>query len=205
MKQPLPIRWAQKSGLFIALLYLGIYIPLAGVTYFPFWYETNCHFHNGCQRFGEEKAVQRIHELTAFMRHTGELAHADWTQKEKWHLAEVRLIFDRLFFAALGAILACLLLFHRDGLRQSSMASMVLIACCAGVLPFFDYFWKDIFHGYLFDNTFWKNNPADVSYYIMPRVFFKYTMMLIIGAALLLNTGVFLLTRAKGKTWAQGR
>ncbi len=189
---PLPLRWGQKFSIGLCLIYLSVYIPIFGVLYFPFWYEINCNWHGRCEQFGNEKATDRIHELVAYMSHVGELSGSDWTLKEKWHLEEVRRIFDCLFFAGIVAGGLLILLFNTKTIRWASIGNIVLLLCFCGILPFFGFFWRDIFHEWLFDNAFWKNNPHDVSYYIMPRVFFKHTMMLVIGIAIFINGGLFL-------------
>ncbi|MFP4226964.1 MAG: DUF1461 domain-containing protein [Desulfobacterales bacterium] len=201
-KRLLPIRRLQSVLPAFALLYLSVYIPIAGVLYFPFWFDANCHWHDRCQRFGEQKAADRIDELTAYMRHMGDLSSSDWTLKEKWHLEEVRGIFDALFFAGLAAAGVLISLFNAKTLRRAGLANIGIMLCLCAILPFFGFFWRDIFHEWLFDNAHWKNNPGDVSYYIMPRVFFKHTMMLIIGVSALINAGVFmgLLKRRKQST-----
>ena len=178
--------------LFLSLPCITIYIPLAAVIYTPFWYKANCSWHPRCEDFGKTRAVRHIQELTGYLRHSGELESPAWTNKERWHLAEVRQIFDRLFFIALAAAGILIALFDRGALKTPALVNIGLMLLLCAVLPFFTIFWRDIFHGWLFDNTYWKNNPADVSYYIMPRVFFKHTMMLLIAAAGLLNAGVFL-------------
>ncbi|MBS3758662.1 MAG: DUF1461 domain-containing protein [Desulfobacterales bacterium] len=191
-KWPLPLRWGQKLLLGLCLLYLSVYIPIFGVLYFPFWYEINCHWHDRCERFGDEKAVERIHELVAYMRHAGELSGSDWTLKERRHLEEVRRIFDHLFFAVIVAGGLLILLFRAKTVRRAGIGNIILLLCLCGILPFFGYFWRDIFHELLFGNALWKNSPHDVSYYIMPRVFFKHTMMLVIGMAIFINGSLFL-------------
>ncbi len=191
-KWRLPIRWLQNGLLAITLLYLSIYLPIAGVLYSPLWYDANCHWHDRCHRFGEQKAADRIDELTAYMRHMGDLSSSDWTIKETWHLEEVRRIFDALFFTGLAAAGVLIFLFNAKTLSRAGLANIGILLCLCAILPFFGYFWRDVFHEWLFDNTYWKNNPRDVSYYIMPRVFFKHTMMLVIGVSAFINAGVFL-------------
>jgi len=186
------LRWLKNWLMWACLFYLSIYIPIAGVLYFPFWYEANCHWHERCHRFGEERAADRIDELAAYMRHTGKLTSTDWTIKEKRHLAEVREIFDYLIFTGLGAAVALILLFNAKTIRRAGLVNIGILLCLCGILPFFGFFWRDLFHEWLFDNTYWKNNPGDVSYYIMPRVFFKHTMMLVIAMASFINAGFFL-------------
>ena len=178
--------------LFLSLLYITIYLPLAAVIYTPYWYKANCSWHPRCEHFGKIRAARHIKELTGYLRHSGELESPAWTNKERRHLAEVRQIFDRLFFIALAAAGLLTSFFDRGALKTAALANIGLMLVLCAVLPFFTVFWRDIFHGWLFDNTYWKNNPADVSYYIMPRVFFRHTMMLLIAAAWLFNTGTFL-------------
>jgi uncharacterized membrane protein len=192
MREPLFSRGAKGILFFFSLLYLSIYLPLAGVIYFPAWYEASCSWHDRCERFGKARSFDYIAELVGYMRHTNDLAGPEWTLKEKWHLAEVRQIFDRLFYAALAAAALFLLFFHAAGLRWAAPAGIGLLLLLCGIFPFFGTFWRDIFHEWLFDNTYWKNNPADVSYYLMPRVFFKHTLMLIIGAAVLVNAALLM-------------
>jgi uncharacterized membrane protein len=198
----LPLRLMRSILLGFCLLYLTIYLPIAGVLYLPLWYSANCQWHDRCHMFGELRSAARISELAAYMRHTaGQLESADWTTKEKRHLAEVRQIFDHLFLIALGAAGLGIYLFNAKSLRRGALANIGILFCLCGILPFFGYFWRDIFHEWLFDNPYWKNNPSDVSYYIMPRVFFKNTMILVIGISALINTAIFLALTHRRKTW----
>jgi uncharacterized membrane protein len=192
MQAPLPLKWLKRLLIFLFLFYASFYLPMAGVLYSPFWYKANCGWHERCERFGSEKAFDRIDELVGFLRHTSSLSSPDWTLKEKWHLEEVRRMFDLAALIFLGALGALLLFSDAASLRSAALAGIVLLILLCSVLPFFDVFWKDIFHKWLFDNTYWKNNPKDVSYYIMPRVFFKYTVAFIIAASALINTGILL-------------
>jgi len=187
-----PQQWLKYLLLLLCLLYLSIYIPMAGVIYTPFWYKANCNWHPRCAHFGESRAAGHIDELAGYMRHTKELASPAWTKKERWHLAEVRQIFDRLFLAAIAAAGLLTALFNKDAIKYAALSNIALMLLLCGVLPFFTVFWRDIFHGWLFDNAYWRNNPGDVSFYIMPRVFFKHTMMLLMAAAGLVNAGSFL-------------
>ena len=185
------MNFLKHTLLLLSLLYLTIYIPMAAVIYTPLWYKANCSWHPRCESFGETRAVRHIHELTGYLRHTGKLESTAWTNKERWHLAEVRQIFDRLILTALAAAGLLIAFFDRGALKYAALANIGLMLVLCAALPFFTVFWRDIFHGWLFDNTYWKNNPADVSYYIMPRVFFRHTLMLLIAAAALFNAGTF--------------
>ncbi|HLP45003.1 MAG TPA: hypothetical protein VK469_03615, partial [Candidatus Kapabacteria bacterium] len=78
-----------------SLLYLTLYIPFAFMVYFSPWYRLNCRIHPISQRIPTEKASVYINELTGFFLHRNQL-ETTWSAKEKFHLSEVRGIFDFL-------------------------------------------------------------------------------------------------------------
>lgn len=163
-----------------ALLYLTLYLPLAGMIYLPYWYETNCDWHPRCERLGQERSEQAIAELTQFFAHRGELKRP-WSDKEQQHLAEVRQIYDRMLIA-LGLLSLLLIgcLHHPRLLRKAAGINVLIFLALSAILPFFTPFWKQIFHPLLFDNQLWINTRADQSWYIMPRLFFRNSMALLI-------------------------
>ena len=180
--------------LFLSLLYVTIYIPFFSVTYFPSWYNFSCQWNERCHYFGLEESANCIDQLVSFFRHTGELTHNRWSQKEKLHLADVREMFDRLAFTALLAVALLLFTIKQSPVRWFAIANIIIIISFFSIFPFFKYLWRDIFHGILFDNTYWRNNPMDASYFILPVQFFKYTTILIICAAVVINVLLFVVT-----------
>lgn len=181
--------------LLLSCLYLTLYIPFFSVTYFPSWYEFNCRLHSRCFQIGLKKSNYHIHELVGFFRHKNQLAHPEWTQKEKHHLAEVRAIFDKLFSGAVIAASLIFLIFDRKRLKLFSLINLFFILSASAIIPFFSYFWRHVFHKLMFDNYNWINFPSDVSYYITPRVFFLYTIILIILISTMINLCLFLVFR----------
>lgn len=182
--------------LFISLLYLTFYLPMSLTFYLPQWMEYNCELHNRCQVIGMERSIEGINELSSFFRHQGEL-DSFLTQKEKLHLKEVRGIFDKMFFLALISIGLLIFTYENRRVSRYALINAGVILCLLFVLPFFGTFWRDIFHPLLFDNDLWQNNKYDLSFYIMPRVFFKYTVGLLIISCFLINIGIWLLLRKK--------
>jgi len=182
--------------LFISLLYLTLYIPMTLTFYFPQWIALNCDFHNRCQNVGRENAERGINELTSFFTHQGELVNL-WTNKEKLHLKEVRGIFDKMFFLGLISLVMILLTYDRKRMSRYALINAVIIIILLIVVPFFGTFWRDIFHPLLFDNDLWKNNKYDLSFYIMPRQFFKYTVALLIILCFSINIAIWLALRRK--------
>jgi len=182
--------------LFISLLYLTFYIPMTLTFYMPGWMELNCEWHGRCRVIGIERSENGIQELSAFFRHQGEL-DSFLTEKEKLHLLEVRGIFDTMFFLGLISLVIIAITYNRKKLSRFALINAAIIICLLIVLPFFGTFWRDIFHPLIFNNDLWQNNQYDLSYYIMPRVFFKYTVALLILLCFLINTVIWLGFREK--------
>lgn len=172
-------------GLFWALFFLSLYLPFVLVTYFPSWYHLNCQWYPHCENIGSERAISGINDLTSFFWHEGELA-AFSTQKEKLHLSEVRKIFDSMFVVFVMSLLLLILTFDRRAIARCALVSMGILSFCLALSPFFTTLWRDV-HPLLFDNELWKNNRSDLSYYLMPNQFFKYTMLLLIASSFLFN------------------
>lgn len=176
-----------KNTLFgLSLFYLCLYIPVALMTYFPQWYTFNCKLHPRCGYIGYSTAQKYINELTDFFLHKNDLP-GNWTVKEKMHLAEVRDILDFLAVTAIISIVLLIFLFNRSFISKSALINMIIILSLLLLLPFFKTFWLKIFHPLLFDNNLWKNNYRDCSYYIMPRAFFKHSIIFMVSFAAVLN------------------
>ncbi len=184
--------------LFISLLYLTFYIPMTLTFYLPQWMRLNCGWHNRCAVIGYENAYTGIEELTAYFRHEGELVNI-WTTKEKLHLKEVRVIFDKMFIAGIAAIVMLVLTFDRKRAARYTLTNAVIILSLLIVLPFFGTFWRDIFHPLIFKNNLWMNNRSDLSFYIMPRRFFMYTVALLILLCFSVNMALWLGLRKNSK------
>lgn len=186
----------KSTLLFVSLLYLTFYIPMTLTFYLPNWMELNCEWHGRCEVIGAERAERGINELASYFRHQGEL-DSFLTEKEKLHLEEVRGIFDKMFFLALLSIIIIAFTYNRKKVSRFAFINSVIIICLLVVLPFFGTFWRDIFHPLLFDNNLWQNNKYDLSFYIMPRVFFKYTVALLIALCFTINILLWYFLRKK--------
>jgi len=184
--------------LFVSLLYLTFYIPMTLTFYFPQWMELNCGWHNRCEQIGNERSIKGINELASYFRHQGEL-NSFLTQKEKLHLKEVRGIFDKMLILGLVSLVILLLAYNRKRMSRYALINAAIIVILLIVLPFFGIFWRDGFHPLLFDNDLWMNNKYDLSFYIMPREFFKYTAALLIILCFSINIALWLRLRSKNK------
>lgn len=192
------IKGIKGALLFVSLLYITFYIPMAFTVYSPVWMEYNCEYHKRCEVVGMEEARKGISELSAYFRHQGGL-QTFYTEKEKLHLEEVRGIFDKLLIGGVGALILLTLTFERKRVSRFALVNAILILSLLLVLPFFGTFWREIFHPLMFKNDLWMNNQYDLSFYIMPRQFFKYTVGLLTVLCFLINTGIWLGLRKSGK------
>jgi Protein of unknown function (DUF1461) len=176
----------KKIAFNLFLFYLTIYIPIAGMSYLPQWYSFICKLHPRCDFIGQEKAVILIDELTGFFIHQNDLS-SEWTYKEKTHLWEVRNILNLLTVMAVIAAIGLILTFNKKHIAKAILINMAIIIALSTLLLFFKFFWTKIFHPLLFDNNLWKNNPFDKSFYIMPGVFFKYSVIAFFLGSLSIN------------------
>ncbi|MEW6144829.1 MAG: DUF1461 domain-containing protein [Thermodesulfobacteriota bacterium] len=184
--------------LFVSLFYLTFYIPMALTFYFPQWMKLNCEWHERCGIIGYDNAYRGMEELSAFFRHHGGLDHF-YTTKEKTHLTEVRGMFDKMLIIGIAAVVLLALTYDRKKIGRFALINAAIILSLLIVLPFFTTFWRDVFHPLLFRNNLWINNRYDLSFYIMPRQFFKYTVALIVLVSVAVNAAIWLSLRKGSK------
>ncbi len=189
----------RKGLMFFSLFYMTLYLPLAGVFYFPHWHLLYSGFNQRCEKIGYEIAYQGIKEMNAFWWHQGELKMRYWSDKEKQHLAEVRRKMNHMMLIFFLSATILMLTFDQRQIQRFSGINAILIVSLLVVLPFFAFFWQHIFHPLLFSNRLWLNTPNDFSYWIMPRKYFKYTVALLILSSCLLNLAIFFISRKLSK------
>ena len=177
-----------------SLLYLTLCIPFAFMVYFSPWYKLNCRLHPISQRIPTEKASVYIHELTGFFLHSHPL-ETDWSAKEKFHLTEVRGIFDILAGAAILSLALFGFTFNKKHTRKFAGINLLIIISLLLIIPFFRYFWVSILHPLLFNNLAWKTNPGDVSFFLLPPAFFYYSTIFLIAASFIINLSLWLSPR----------
>jgi uncharacterized membrane protein len=198
-------RTARWIYLFLALSVVLWYWPLALLVYgSSAWYDFNCQFHERCQRFGLEKTQSHAKALVRYFRHQDGELQGEWTARERAHLAEVRGIYDALLLIFLLAALSLLLawaLRAQVAWRWLILGQWLWPLGALALLPVFQSFWHGPFHDLLFNNDLWKYTRAEVSYYLMPNVFFRnsliFMMTLVVFQLLLLTAAVFLWRRAR--------
>lgn len=178
----------------LALFYLSVYPLLALQIYSETWYQVGCDWHGRCEQLPRLDADQAIEQLAGFWRHQNELSMA-WTRKERNHLTEVRPIYDAMLGGFGLATVIALASFQRARLRRAALINGLIVLSLLAVLPFFKYFWVEIFHPLLFDNMDWNNNRADLSWYLMPKALFKLSIGALVAWTFSVNLAVWLWAR----------
>lgn len=168
------------------LLYLTLYIPFGFMVYFSPWYLLNCRLNPISRRIDPGKARIYINELTGFFLHRVFL-ETGWSEKEKFHLNEVRGIFDYLAGMAIISLALLGIMFNKEYIGKLAKVNMLIILSLILILPFFRYFWVSILHPLLFNNMAWKTNRLDVSFYLLRPSFFIYSTIFLIISSFIEN------------------
>jgi integral membrane protein (TIGR01906 family) len=129
-----------------------------------------------------------------------------FNQREKDHMVDVRVLFDRLFlvrnaaFWALLFLIICLVLFKYNVLfvlarcaREAVAGFCLLTLLLAGVIAFNFERAFEVFHLIFFDNDLWILNPAtDLLVNIVPQPFF-IDIAIFIGALFVVSSALLIL------------
>lgn len=199
MKNAVP---ARITGIVLPplLLFWLFCLPLAFSVYTPYLYQANCYWNERCDQLGEQQTERRISELNRFFLHLNTQLPQPWTQKENIHMGEVRQIYDSVFIVFILLTLFFIFDYRRGsqaGLRyrrytrNSLLISVALMLCALLLIPFFKVFWMNVFHPLLFDNELWRTNRSDVSWYLVPKLFFMRAILFITVTTLLLNLALW--------------
>ena len=187
----------------VALLFVSLYPVLAAQIYTESWYKIGCAWHGRCQQLGEARADRAIAELARFWRHQGDLSRI-WTAKERRHLADVRPMFDAFSGVFVGSLVVCWMLFSRERLRRAALVNAVAVLLPLIVLPFFKYFWVEIFHPVLFDDLNWQNTRSDLSWYLMPKPLFALSLGVLVTWTCVVNLAAYWWARSSGDRRVRG-
>jgi len=181
-----------------SLLYCSLYLPLILIIYFSFWYSFNFRFHKRYLIIGKEYAENLINELINFFWHKGQL-NAGWSQKERIHLTEVRNILDMILIIAIVCTIIIFLFFRelKPKLSFFFTANVLFILILFLIVPFFKLFWVKLFHPLLFRNNLWRNSFKDLSYYILPGIVFRNSIIYLLSSSLSINAVSLFITRKK--------
>lgn len=186
------MRWLGQAAAAFALFFVSFTLPLGFLVLTTEWYDFNCQFHTRCERFGKAELMAHAEQLPRYFLHLAEL-EGRWSLTERLHMADVRRIYDSVALLALIAIAVCGLVLKKrpEWFGRVALWNVFIILGLLAILPVFGYFWKHIFHAVLFTNEYWKTSRADVSWYLMPRVYFRNAFILMVAAAALINLTVY--------------
>lgn len=189
----------KKNILWISILYLSLYIPLTITIYSQSWYEFNYKIHDTYKNIEKDKALNATKNLISFFLHKEELNN-HWNEKERLHMKDVRNIYDILFILGILSFLGLGIENPKTkDLKKISMKNITIITIFIIIIPFFSYFWNNIFHNILFSNNYWIINQNDISYYIFPIEFFIYSTIFLILTSIIINISLIIIIKNQKK------
>ena len=128
-------------------------------------------------------------DLIFFFLHISPMDVSVWSSKEILHFIDVREIFDKFISIFILCVVYLVVNFKKVNFKNLVYVKKYLkyiILFPLIVLPFFSYFWNNIFHKYLFSNDLWLMTPSDLSFYIFNEWFFILFYLSFIGVEFLL-------------------
>ncbi len=114
-------------------------------------------------------------DLIGYFLHLSPLDVSVWSAKEILHYVDVRNILDKFYFVGFLCAMFILINYKKISFRNLVCVKKYLkyiILFPLVVLPFFSYFWNNIFHPIFFSNDLWLMVPSDLSYLIFNEWFF---------------------------------
>ena len=123
-------------------------------------------------------------DLILYFLHLSALDSAVWSAKEVAHYGDVRSIIDWFNYYLVISIIFVGLNFRKINLSNLKFVSSKLkyiILLPLVVLPFFSYFWDNVFHKIMFSNDLWIMVPTDLSYHIFYYDFFILSYLSFVG------------------------
>lgn len=180
--------------LFLSLLYLTLYIPLSFMIYSNSWYEFNYQMQNTYDILGKKISNNVTTNLINFFMYKEKL-NDNWNSKEIIHMRDVRKIYTILFILGILSFFGINYFFDKKKVLKYLKSNIFIVLSLFLILPFFVYFWDNIFHLILFNNNAWINNSNDISYYLFSYNFFRNSLIFLIFGTIFINLGFLFLLK----------
>lgn len=189
-----------RSLLFtVSSLIISLCIPLFFMVYLTPWYTFNTSVET--TKYLGSDTIEAAHKnLAKFFFHTEELSPTLWSSSEIIHMDDVRTIYDQTLVIFILALITTTILWTKQRVKKSLKVNIFLPLTLLLLLPFFSYFWSNIFHQILFTNDFWITSPSDLSYHLFPLSFFIKSLIGITVSASVINLLLYVLCSAHKKT-----
>lgn len=156
-----------------SLIYSIFYIVFAFLLYNPLIYFFLYKITNSHHTISLELKNYLTYNLIEYLLFLNSLDITYWTQKELIHYFEVRVYYLILFIIFL---ISLIILFYtnlkKEEIKKISKKVLIYINLPLLIIPFFSYFWNNIFHSVLFNNNYWIIDKNDASYYLFNDLFF---------------------------------
>lgn len=177
---------------FVCFFYLTLYIPLSFMVYSFSWYQFNYNFQETYQFLGEDITNNVTLNLINFFIYKEDL-NLYWNETEILHMNDVRFIYTILFILAIFSFFGFGYFFSSfKQVKKFAIINILFVCSLFFILPFFVYFWDNIFHVILFNNNYWIITNKNISYYLFSYQFFKNSLLFLIIFSIFFNLSVLL-------------
>ena len=159
-------------SIFLSILCFSLFVNIYFEDIYYLKYETN---------FQEEFEINQTKNLISFYFYKNDLNEI-WTNKEKFHFGEIRIIFNYLlvfFVFFLGYIFWYFRKKYKFNKNIFFKNIFIYTTINILILIFYNFFWHKILHPLFFNNNLWINYPTEISYYLFNKIFFIKTIILI--------------------------
>jgi integral membrane protein (TIGR01906 family) len=149
----------------------------------PLWFQFHYTYINEQETISIEDGNKAYNNLLSFFYHISDLNPSYWNEKEQLHMKDVQNLYDRAFILFVIFLALLIYTYKKVSLKKKLLFSkiqIISILTLLVLLPIFTYFWIDVFHQLVFDNTYWIYTNQDISYYLFPIEFFKHSLIMLI-------------------------
>ncbi|MCA9496230.1 MAG: DUF1461 domain-containing protein, partial [Nanoarchaeota archaeon] len=175
-----------KFVFFISLFFILLYIPFSFTVYSHSYHKYNFLNQDISSEIKNEDILVADKNLINYFLHKEKLNEM-WNINEKKHMEDVRNIYDCLLilffiFLIISFFYSKLSLkyINKKFLEKCLKINILITISLLFIIPFFSYFWNNIFHKIMFNNKFWIYKNGDMSYYLFPNEFFLNSLIFII-------------------------
>ena len=175
----------------VALLFLTLYIPLSLLIYHESTYHLNYAINGEPKQLHKATVTFAIADLITYFTYTDPLDTRFWSEKERRHYADVRMIYTALTIIAICSVFLVGLSQGNILWRWIAITDAALIGTGLLILSQFSWFWHQVFHPLLFSDQSWLMSPDDASYWLFPEPFFLTAIGFIVGGSFLLQLLIY--------------
>ena len=145
----------RKYAFLSSVFYLIFYISISVTIYSLLWYDINFQSQNLYEVLERGYVEQNKINMIDFFLYKSDL-NDNWLYEEKVHLNDVRNIYAVLFILGLISFFIIGFFWDKKYIKvKYFIINIFILLSLLLILPFFRFFWDEIFHLIMFRNNYW--------------------------------------------------